>query len=74
MTKPKSDKMTNREIALATENETIGYLIQCYISPEDILDPKMAKLFKQARDLLTEIETLLEKELDEYDCEEDTNE
>ena len=46
------------EVAEIIEAEGIGYAVQEYLNPNSIEDEKLAKLWKQAQDILKEIETL----------------
>lgn len=51
-------KFTNRDIAVILDNEGIGYAIMNYCSPEDLADKYMAKLWRKARVLLCEIDSI----------------
>lgn len=54
--------MTNEELKDYIELEGLGYAIQSGISPDQIDDPFIAELWKDARDILDELEANLEVE------------
>ncbi len=53
-------KYSIEEVAKIVENEGLGYAITSYMSHDVIEDDKLAGLWKQASDVLTQIEKLLE--------------
>ena len=53
-------KYSIKEVAEIVENEGLGYAITSYLSHEAIEDDKLAGLWKQAGDVLTQIDKLLE--------------
>lgn len=56
----KSKKMNNEEVANVVCSEGLGYAITGYMSADRIADPKLAKMWAEAKDVLTRIEVYLE--------------
>jgi hypothetical protein len=54
-------KFTNSEVANIVDREGLDYAITCYMGADRIMDPKLAKLWQKANDILNEIEEILEE-------------
>lgn len=53
-------KYTVDEVSSIVENEGLGYAVQDYMSSERIEDPKLAKLWEEAKYALDKIDFYLE--------------
>lgn len=51
-----SRKLTNKTVAGIIESEGIGYAIKDYLSPDQIKDPVLAKLWETAREAINAVE------------------
>lgn len=58
------NKVSNQEAGEAINKEGIGHAIQHYINWKEIEDKKIAKLWKQASDAMTQIEKILKEYID----------
>jgi hypothetical protein len=54
------DKWTNEQIASKVESEGLGYMIEAYLSHDSIEDDDLAMMWKDAAELLSEIQNHLE--------------
>ncbi len=66
-----SEKLSNEDVWSIVENEGLGYAIQHYMSYNRIADPILAEKWKQAAQLLDEIDTLLDRCKPDFDDEVD---
>lgn len=57
-----AEKRSVEEVAAIVESEGLGYAVQDYMGADSIADPKLAKLWGEARDRLKAIEDHLEAE------------
>lgn len=67
--KEKVEKISIEEIARYADGEGIGYAVQCGIGVEDIADPLLAELWRNAHDALEGLERVLKEHLveEEFD-------
>jgi uncharacterized protein YgfB (UPF0149 family) len=56
----KEKKMSLEEVAAKVEWEGLGYAVQHYMTGDSIADPHLAELWDQAKELLDEIDGILE--------------
>ena len=59
-------KKTSEQVAQIVESEGLGYAIQSYLSPNEIKDKELADLWREAAEIMNEIEAYLRG-----DCNED---
>lgn len=57
--------MTNQEIANIVDSEGLGYVILDYLSSDEIDDPVLKEKWKQAENILTDIQNMLPEPSDE---------
>jgi hypothetical protein len=53
------EKWSNEEIALKADLEGLAYMVTDYLSVDSIEDEELKKLWKQANEALSKIETIL---------------
>ncbi len=66
---PPVEKWTNREVAEKSRSEGIGYMVTGYLGVDSIADPKLADAWKRAQEAMTEIEKILEPEIEAIEAE-----
>jgi hypothetical protein len=54
-------KWTNEDIAIKTQSEGLGYMIQHYLSADDIEDRWLSNKWRQCESLLNEIQSYLDQ-------------
>ena len=62
-----SAKKSNQQVADIVESEGLGYAVQHYMGADAIKDPKLAALWKTAKDALDAIEAMLPETTSEED-------
>jgi hypothetical protein len=63
----KSAKKSNQQVADIVESVGLGYAVQHYLGASAIKDPKLAALWRTAKETLDAIETLLPEGSSEED-------